>query len=91
MTLSEGRYQIGGVDVLQMTEQFDAPLYVYDAATMKRQYDRMTKAFSKVKRLRINYACKALTAGWILYPSRKWNWVCWRASTRTISCLRPTA
>lgn len=46
---------------MQLTEQFDAPLYAYDAATMKRQYDRMTNAFGKVKRLRINYACKALT------------------------------
>ena len=61
MTLSEGRYQIGGVDVLQIVETHDAPLYVYDAATMKRQYERMSKAFASVKRLRINYACKALT------------------------------
>jgi diaminopimelate decarboxylase len=28
---------------------------------MKRQYRRMTSAFDKVKRLRINFACKALT------------------------------
>ncbi|MEL7161193.1 MAG: diaminopimelate decarboxylase [Bacteroidota bacterium] len=61
MTLSEGRYQIGGVDVLQLVEQHQAPLYVYDSAVMKRQYARMTAAFNKVKRLRINYACKALT------------------------------
>ena len=61
MELSQGRYQIGGVDALQITERFGAPVYVYDAATMKRQYARMTKAFGKVKRLRINYACKALT------------------------------
>ena len=61
MELSQGRYQIGGVDALQIAERFGAPVYVYDAATMKRQYARMTKAFGKVKRLRINYACKALT------------------------------
>jgi diaminopimelate decarboxylase len=61
MELSQGRYQIGGVDALQIAERFGAPVYVYDAATMKRQYNRMTKAFGKVKRLRINYACKALT------------------------------
>lgn len=61
MELSQGRYQIGGVDALQIVERFSAPVYVYDAATMKRQYARMTKAFGKVKRLRINYACKALT------------------------------
>lgn len=61
MEFSQGRYQIGGVDALQIAERFGAPVYVYDAATMKRQYARMTKAFGKVKRLRINYACKALT------------------------------
>jgi diaminopimelate decarboxylase len=49
------------VDAHQITETIGAPVYVYDAATMKRQYARMTKAFGKVKRLRINYACKALT------------------------------
>ncbi|TXF83698.1 diaminopimelate decarboxylase [Neolewinella aurantiaca] len=61
MTLQEGRYQIGGADALEIVERFGAPVYVYDAATMKRQYKRMTSAFSKVKRLRINFACKALT------------------------------
>lgn len=61
MTLQEGRYHIGGADALEIVERFGAPVYVYDAATMKRQYKRMTSAFSKVKRLRINFACKALT------------------------------
>lgn len=73
MTLSEGRYQIGGVDVLQITEQHDAPLYVYDAATMKRQYERMTAAFASVKRLRINYACKALTNVSVLRLFNRWG------------------
>jgi diaminopimelate decarboxylase len=73
MTLSEGRYQIGGVDVLQIVEQHDAPVYVYDADTMKRQYDRMTKAFGKVKRLRINYACKALTNLNVLRLFNQWG------------------
>lgn len=61
MTLQEGRYQIGGADALEIVERFGAPVYVYDAATMKQQYKRMTSAFGKVKRLRINFACKALT------------------------------
>jgi len=61
MTLQEGRYHIGGADALEIVERFGAPVYVYDAATMKQQYKRMTSAFSKVKRLRINFACKALT------------------------------
>jgi diaminopimelate decarboxylase len=61
MTLQEGRYHIGGADALEIVERFGAPVYVYDAATMKRQYKRMASAFGKVKRLRINFACKALT------------------------------
>ena len=61
LALTDGRYQIGGVDALSLVDRFDAPVYVYDTATMKRQYKRMEAAFSPVKRLRINYACKALT------------------------------
>nr|WP_231915344.1 diaminopimelate decarboxylase [Lewinella sp. 4G2] len=61
MSLTNGRYEIGGVDALSIVDQFEAPLYVYDSATMKRQYKRMAEAFKQVKRLRINYACKALT------------------------------
>ena len=61
MELVDGRYQIGGVDVLQTVERFGAPLYLYDADRMKQQYARIVHAFSGVERLRINYACKALT------------------------------
>ena len=43
-----------------MTEQFGSPLYVYDAVTIKRQYNRLTTAFNKVP-LKIKFACKALT------------------------------
>ncbi len=49
-----------GIDPLQLTEQFGAPLYVYDTAIIERQYKRMEAAFD-VPSLRINYACKALT------------------------------
>lgn len=48
-------------DLLQLTEQFGSPLYVYDADKIKSQYNRLTKAFSKVEKLRINYAMKALS------------------------------
>ncbi|NJC24992.1 diaminopimelate decarboxylase [Neolewinella antarctica] len=61
LQLTNDRYTIGGVDALSIVERFDAPIYVYDSATMKRQYERMEGAFKQVKRLRINYACKALT------------------------------
>ncbi len=61
MKFVDGRYRIGGVDVLELVERFGAPVYVYDAARMQQQYDRINAAFGGVKRLRINYACKALT------------------------------
>ena len=61
MEFVDGRYRIGGVDVLNLVERFGAPVYVYDAARMQRQYERILAAFSGVERLRINYACKALT------------------------------
>ncbi|PWA05075.1 diaminopimelate decarboxylase [Flavobacterium psychrotolerans] len=48
-------------DLVQLAEQFGSPLYVYDAAKIKSQYHRLTAAFSKVERLRINYATKALS------------------------------
>ena len=48
-------------DLLQLTSQFGSPLYVYDAEKIQNQYNRLTSAFSKVERLRINYAVKALS------------------------------
>src|SRR3970040_2616288 len=48
-------------DLLQLTKQFGSPIYVYDAEKIKSQYNRLTKAFSKVDNLRINYAMKALS------------------------------
>lgn len=47
--------------LLEMVQKYGAPLYVYDANKIKSQYDKMTKAFSSVKRLKLNYACKANT------------------------------
>lgn len=61
MELINGRYQLsGGVDPLALCEQYGCPLYVYDSQIIENQYKRITSAFS-VKKLRINYACKALT------------------------------
>ena len=48
-------------ELIALAEQFGNPLYVYDAATIEKQYLRLTSAFSKVKSLRINYAMKALS------------------------------
>lgn len=61
MESTDNRFLLSdGVDPLQLVEKYGAPLYVYDSAVIEKQYRRITKAF-KVKKLRINYACKALT------------------------------
>lgn len=61
MQFHNNRYELsGGVDLLELAEQYGCPLYVYDSAIIKRQYKRLTSAFA-VKHLKINYACKALT------------------------------
>lgn len=61
MEIQNDQYVLsGGISPLDLCEQFDAPLYVYDSAIIERQYKRITSAFG-VKQLKINYACKALT------------------------------
>lgn len=60
MELKKGRYVIDNVPVLALLEKFDSPLYVYDTSKMKAQYDRITRAF-KETRVKINFACKALS------------------------------
>ena len=47
--------------LLQIAKEYGSPLYVYDAHKIKEQYNRLTAAFSKVNKLKINYAAKALT------------------------------
>ena len=47
--------------LLQIAKDYGSPLYVYDAHKIKEQYNRLTAAFSKVNKLKINYAAKALT------------------------------
>lgn len=50
----------GGVNPLALVEKYDCPLYIYDGAIIERQYRRLEAAF-KVKKMKLNYACKALT------------------------------
>lgn len=60
MELIDGQNCIGNVPVSQLIKEYDSPLYVYDAAVFARQYERLMNAFPGVK-VRLNYACKALT------------------------------
>ncbi len=60
MELINRKYYIAGVSVDDLAREFDTPLYVYDAAVFERQYKRLHNAFPGIK-VRLNYACKALT------------------------------
>src|SRR5690606_23954956 len=46
--------------LLDLSHEFGAPLYVYDAAVMRRQYHKLEQVFKECN-VRIHYAAKALT------------------------------
>lgn len=48
-------------ELVELAASFGSPLFVYDAEKIHFQYKRLTNAFSKIERLRINYAVKALS------------------------------
>jgi len=60
MELINENYYIGGQSVLDLCEKYGTPLYVYDTSKMIEQYNKMLKAFTCPK-IKINYACKALS------------------------------
>ncbi len=60
MELIHNRYQIDGLDVIELVEKYGTPVYVYETSRMKQQYDEMLQAFKGVH-LKIHFACKALT------------------------------
>jgi len=47
--------------LLQITKDFGSPVYVYNSETISNQYKRLSNAFTKVKKVKINYAVKALS------------------------------
>jgi diaminopimelate decarboxylase len=44
-----------------IAQEVQGSVYVYDAATIQAQYQRLLNAFSGIEKLKINYACKALS------------------------------
>ncbi len=60
MEVKNNQYIIDGIPVVSLAQKHGSPLYIYESAGMIRQYRRITGAFSKT-RVKINYACKALT------------------------------
>lgn len=47
--------------LLNVAKEYGSPVYVYDSQKIISQYKRLTSAFDKVKRLKVNYAVKALS------------------------------
>ena len=61
MKLVNNRFRLsGGVDPLELVDQYQAPLYVYDTDIIRQKYNRMVNAF-QVPKLQLLYACKALS------------------------------
>jgi diaminopimelate decarboxylase len=60
MELKNNSYTIDGIPVMDLVKKFDSPLYVYETAVMKSQFNRMKIAF-KDSKVKIYFACKALT------------------------------
>ena len=48
-------------DLLSIAKTYGDPVYVYDSEKIISQFNRLTKAFSNVKQLKLNYAAKALS------------------------------
>lgn len=47
--------------LLQIAADYGSPVYVYNSEKIVSQYKRLTNAFNKVKKVKINYAVKALS------------------------------
>ena len=52
--------RVQDLELLDLVGKYEAPLYVYDAAKMEENYNRFVNAFD-VKKLKVHYACKALS------------------------------
>ena len=48
-------------ELLSIAAEFGSPIYVYDAAKIQTQYERLIRAFSSIASVRIHYAAKALS------------------------------
>ena len=59
MELVNKRYQIQGLDLLELAKKYGTPVYIYDAQIIHRQIQTLQKSFQQVN-MKIKYACKAL-------------------------------
>ncbi len=72
MELKDGQYTIQGINLLELTQEFGSPLYVYDADKMRQKLEVMQEAFSGLSH-RIKYAAKSLTNLSILKLFKKYG------------------
>ncbi|HNP48999.1 MAG TPA: diaminopimelate decarboxylase [Bacteroidia bacterium] len=70
MNLENNRYYSSNLDLLALADEFGTPVYVYDAQVISNQYRRVLNAFGGV-RLKLKYACKALSNQAILKYMKK--------------------
>ena len=75
MRYDNGVLNIGNVSTLDLTQRFGTPLYVYDAGVIRRQIDRVKRAFAGLP-FRPFYAMKANGALAILDLVRKHGFGC---------------
>ena len=47
--------------LLKIAEDFGSPIYIYNSEIISQQYKRLTSAFNNVKKVKLNYAVKALS------------------------------
>ena len=67
---TKSRFRVGGIDAHLLVEQFDTPLYVYDASAIVQQYRKLRAAFARAPS-RILYAMKANSNSAILRLLRR--------------------
>lgn len=53
-------YQLSGIPLLDLADQFGTPLYVYDTSRITKRYKQLVDGF-KGSRVKFKYACKALS------------------------------
>ncbi|MFT6998141.1 MAG: diaminopimelate decarboxylase [Cryomorphaceae bacterium] len=58
MQLDNDDFAMEGLSLLDLSEEFGAPLYVYNGAKIKEQYQKLANAFKGLD-VKIKYACKA--------------------------------
>jgi diaminopimelate decarboxylase len=70
MEFKNNIYSLQGINLLEISEKFGTPVYVYDASIIVSQVEKMRQAFQGLN-LRINFAVKSLSNVSILKLMRK--------------------